>query len=640
MNAPLALAYNYAQYTDRHIFLTGKAGTGKTTFLRHLTQATHKRHIVVAPTGVAAINAGGVTIHSFFQLAPGLYLPGQAVQRDPAGGRGRYGFSRHKLNILRSLDLLIIDEISMVRCDLLDAIDEVLRRYQRHDLPFGGVQLLMIGDLQQLSPVARDEEWQLLRQHYRTPYFFDSLALRQTDYTTIELTQVYRQDDPTFIGLLNQVRTGRLDAPALQLLASRYRPDFRPADGEGYITLTTHNRQAQRINDERLAALRTRAVTFSARVAGDFPEVSYPTEAQLTLKVGEQVMFCKNDTSAAREYYNGLIGRVAAIDEAQGTVMVWIDAERREVELGPQEWQNTKYTTHPATGEIREEVAGTFTQIPLRAAWAITIHKSQGLTFDRAVIDAGRAFSYGQVYVALSRCRSLQGLVLSTPIAPDAIMSDPDVVRYNRYVEQNQPTPARLADDRRRYVESLLCQMFDLGTLMRHLSELVRRCGELIGRAHPDFVTRLLAAVPDATDLAEVGQRFQQQIRRMMPLAPDYDANTALHERIRRGTDYFAVHLAEALGELTHEGLPDIGNKAHRERIGNAWQPLKAEYDLKMALLVGCGRGFTLERYWDAKAAATMADDAAAGKKKAAAAGKAKKPTARKAAGRKRKTDA
>ena len=339
-------------YTQRNIFLTGKAGTGKTTFLRQLRNDSQKRMIVVAPTGVAAINANGVTIHSFFQLAPGL-LP----KND-----NKFQFSKHKINIMRSLDMLVIDEISMVRCDLLDAIDHILRRFQNHNRPFGGVQLLMIGDLQQLAPVASEEEWNILKTTYQTPYFFSSRAWTETSFTTIELTKVFRQKNETFISVLNKVRDNTIDQQTLDILNSRYIPDFRPQDSEGYITLTTHNYQAQEINQMHMDQLKTYPETFTATVEGEFPESSYPTDAQLTLKIGAQVMFCKNDSSPEKRYYNGKIGRVVQI--ANGKVIVECKGEYDEeeiIEVDKEEWLNMKYETDNKTGEIKEVFVGSFT---------------------------------------------------------------------------------------------------------------------------------------------------------------------------------------------------------------------------------------------------------------------------------------
>lgn len=605
MTSELDLAYNYAQYTHRNIFLTGKAGTGKTTFLRNLRANTRKRTIVVAPTGVAAINAGGVTIHSFFQLAPGLYLPGQSINRE--GSKMKYGFSKHKINILRSLDLLVIDEISMVRCDLLDAIDDVLRRYQDHFKPFGGVQLLMIGDLQQLAPVASDEEWKLLQAHgYQTPYFFGSQALQQTNYTAIELTHVFRQADQTFINLLNNVRDNHLDAATLQALNSRYIPSFRPSDDEGYITLTTHNYQANDINTHKLLMLPTEPQTFSAVVKGDFPEVSYPTDAQLTLKVGAQVMFCKNDPG--KTYYNGKIGRVTKIMNDE----VWVESpdekgEMQDLQVTAQEWQNAKYVTNEKTGEITEEIIGTFTQIPLRTAWAITIHKSQGLTFDRCIINAGQAFSFGQVYVALSRCRTLEGLVLSTPISSHVPMSDPTIISYNQSIQENQPTEQQLAMDRLACIDQTLCSLFDYLPMMVQFRHLLRLADEHLPRAHKEYVDNMKMVVNNCeAQLEKVGINFQTQIHRLIQEAPSYEENTQLQERVKKANEYFLIKTTELMDDFVQAGLPVIENKTTKERLEREFELLKQDYDIKTRLLIRTARGFSLDTYWNAKAEVTM----------------------------------
>lgn len=637
----LDLAYNYVQYTRRNIFLTGKAGTGKTTFLRRLQRETSKRMIVLAPTGVAAINAGGVTIHSFFQLAPGLFLPGQTI-----GGReqkSKYSFSKHKINILRTLDLLVIDEVSMVRCDLLDAIDEVLRRYQNRNLPFGGVQLLLIGDLQQLAPVAKEDEWILLRNAgYKTPYFFGSIALNQTNYTTIELTKVFRQSDSTFINLLNQVRDNHIDQETLRLLNSRYLPNFKPKDDEGYITLTTHNYQAQDINRMQLMLLPTRPMTYQAEVTGEFPELSYPTDAELELKIGAQVMFCKNDPNKA--YYNGKIGQVVKCDDNRVWVRCNPDSldpdgqEEKILEVTPQEWTNAKYTTNAQTGEITEEIVGKFTQIPLKTAWAITIHKSQGLTFDRAIINAGKAFSPGQVYVALSRCRTLEGMVLSTPIPPGVIMVDQQVMQFNQC--QVTPTVDDLHRDRLQFVEDILCRIFDFNQLQMRLNYVVRLMEEHLYKIYPNRVNaakRMCVAVNE--QLTMVGINFQRQIHQLMPLAEDFESNAQLKERFAKGNNYYLDKTADLLQDFIDEGLPEIDNKTHKEQLEREFQLLEADYTMKMTLFTRFStKGFSLNDYWDAKAVASMdpeekkeqrekTEKAAARKKKKESEGKITKVT-------------
>ena len=609
----LELARNYALYTHRNIFLTGKAGTGKTTFLRHLRQESHKRTIVVAPTGVAAINAGGSTIHSFFQLAPGLYLPdGQVV-----GGRdtkNRFAFGKHKLNIIQSLDLLVIDEISMVRADLLDAVSDVLCRIRHDERPFGGVQLLLIGDLQQLAPVTTDDEWLVLKEHYTTPYFFSSHALLQTDFTYIELHTVYRQEDQQFVRMLNHVRSGQIDAATLAALNSRYRPGFQPPKGEDWITLVTHNFQARQLNDRHLDALPSAPVTYTARVKGEFPQMSYPTEEQLTLKVGAQVMFCKNDPSVDKAFFNGKIGRVEELTENSVTVVCRTtdDASGQEhwqrITVEALTWENTRYVSNPSTGQITEERIGTFSQIPLRTAWAITIHKSQGLTFDRAIINAGRAFSYGQGYVALSRCRSLEGLVLATPISSGIITVDPEVLQFSQEAEARIPTLETFQRDRRAFMEELLCDLFDFRAISMRLRSYARLVSEYTGYLFPAYAQAASTCASQLdTTLFTVGVRFQQQIRQLIQLSVSYDDNQVLQERIAKGLAYYCNETAKILGEFLDMERPDTDNKHHAEVLTREYDLLRAAYAEKMAVYVACLNGFTLERYWDAKAKATMA---------------------------------
>ncbi len=611
-NQELDMAYNYAMYTHRNIFLTGKAGTGKTTFLRQLYAQTRKRTIIVAPTGVAAINAGGVTIHSFFQLAPGLFLPGGQMIA-AAESKMRFTFSKHKINILRALDLLVIDEVSMVRADLMDAIDDVLRRYKHRDRPFGGVQLLLIGDLQQLAPVATDEEWQVLQQYYQTPYFFSSQSLLQTDIVCIELQHVYRQQDHNFVALLNAVREGRADASVLATLNNRYMPSFRPPDGEQWITLTTHNYQAAQINAQHMAALTTTPRTFKAKITGEFPETSYPTDAELTLKVGAQVMFCKNDTSTDKAFYNGRIGRIDDIS-GEGVAVVCPrndDSSRTDrILVRPMEWTNTRYTTDSTTGTISEEKIGSFTQIPLRTAWAITIHKSQGLTFDHAIVNAGRAFSHGQVYVALSRCRTLQGLVLATPIPASVITTDPNVTQFQDFADDHRPTAESFIHDRRAYVEDILNDIFDFQQMSMHARYYARLTAEHLGHLYPTYATATAAAATAVdTQLAAVGLRFQQQIHQLVPLAETFSANTLLRERVQKAMLYYSTTTPTAIGEMVEAEMPEVDNKQTREQLTRQLQLLQADYTEKMSIFTACLQGFTLDAYWNAKAQTAMTED-------------------------------
>ncbi len=604
-NQELEMARNYALYTHRNIFLTGKAGTGKTTFLRRLQEESPKRMVVVAPTGVAAINAGGMTIHSFFQLAPGLFLPGKMVAgRDP---KSHYSLSKQKQNILRSLSMLVIDEISMVRADLLDAIDDVLRRFKDRNKPFGGVQLLLIGDLQQLAPVATESEWPLLSEFYATPYFFSSRALQQTNFVCIELKHIYRQQDERFVTLLNAVRDNQITSQIMQSLNARYIPHFMPPANEDWITLTTHNHQAAQLNARRLNELTSPPTTFTAKVSGDFPESSYPTDAQLTLKVGAQVMFCKNDPTPAKAYYNGLIGRVEAIDNEK----VSVNCGSRRIDVGPLAWTNTRYATDAATATIHEEVIGTFTQIPLRTAWAITIHKSQGLTFDHAIINAGRAFSHGQVYVALSRCRTLEGLVLATPITSDVITTDPDVVQFNKFATERMPTAETFIRDRRSFVEDILCDIFDFHAISMRLRHFVRLTSEHLSAYFPAYARNAAATATQVdTELFSVGLKFQQQIHQLIPATDSFSSNTVLRERIRKAMTYYASTTARILGDFFEQELPVIDNTRVREQISNEYQILRTAYDEKMSIYIACINGFSLNAYWDAKARSSMTEEA------------------------------
>ena len=403
--------------------------------------------VVVAPTGVAAINAKGVTIHSFFQMSFGPHVPYDPEKNKTFNPEDFRRFSREKVNIIKSLDLLVIDEISMVRADLLDGIDEVLRRYKNRYKPFGGVQLLMIGDLQQLSPVVKEEDWNILRQYYDTCYFFSSHALRKSSFIGIELKHIFRQTDLNFINLLNKVRLNQMDTETLQELNKRYIPNFHPDETEGYVTLTTHNYQSKNINDEKLKEIKTKSVIALAEVNGEFPDYSYPTDPELELKVGAQVMFIKNDLSGDKLFYNGKIGKITNITGI--AIEVYCKGDDNPINVEKQEWQNSRYTLNEVTQEIEEEVIGTFVQYPLKLAWAITIHKSQGLTFEKAIIDARESFAHGQVYVALSRCKTIEGMVLSTRIGDFSVKSDSTVVSFTDHVEKNQPGPAELERSRK-----------------------------------------------------------------------------------------------------------------------------------------------------------------------------------------------
>ena len=452
-NAALQLAQAYIDTTNTIVFLTGKAGTGKTTFLRQVRQTSSKKLAIIAPTGVAAINAGGMTIHSLFQLPFGPLLPNMA-------GRPEISYSTEKRALLQSLELLIIDEISMVRPDVLDQVDLILRNVRGSTHSFGGVQLLLIGDLAQLSPIIRDEEWSLLRKYYGTPYFFSSLVLQKADYIRIELAKVYRQSDPAFVKILNEMREQTLSEQSIKRLNEHYRPDFRPTPGDGFITLTTHNKNAQAINQEWLDQLETPETEYKATIRGEFPADSYPTDVSLKLKVGAQVMFVKNDSSAEKKYYNGKIGTVTNLTADTVTV----EAAGQPIELQAVEWTNVKYQAGEDE-QIAEQNAGSFAQIPLKTAWAITVHKSQGLTFDKAIIDVSAAFTHGQAYVALTRCRSLDGLVLLKPLSLHNVIGDRSVRAFNQKAEQRKPDQDSLKNHQEAYRLYLLSELFNFTQL-------------------------------------------------------------------------------------------------------------------------------------------------------------------------------
>src|SRR5690554_309164 len=452
-NEKLDLAWDFVNNTNRNIFLTGKAGTGKTTFLHKLKEESLKRMIVVAPTGVAAINAKGVTIHSFFQLPFGPITP------DSSENRLSKKFAKSKINIIKSLDLLVIDEISMVRADVLDGIDQVLKRFRNKNKPFGGIQVLMIGDLQQLSPVIKEEEWQILKKYYSTGYFFGSNAFSDCDVLSIELTHIYRQESLKFIEILNDVRNNTLSSHTLKQLNERYDPNFTSENHKGYITLNTHNYRADQINKKELSDLKSASMVYKAEVDRNFPEYLFPTHAQLELRVGAQVMFIKNDSSPEKRYFNGKIGEIVALDKQQ--IVVSCPGDSSNIVTVPETWENIRYTVDKKNKTIIDEGIGSFKQMPLRLAWAITIHKSQGLTFDNIIVDAEDAFAHGQTYVALSRCRTLEGIVLTTPISGKNIINDQEVQSFTKQAEENQPDHQMLANSQRTYQLSLNAELFD-----------------------------------------------------------------------------------------------------------------------------------------------------------------------------------
>lgn len=592
-NHELNLAYDYVNFTDSHVFLTGKAGTGKTTFLHDLKKNTAKRLIITAPTGVAAINAGGVTIHSFFQLPLGPFVPGCQIQ-DP-NRSNIYRFSKEKKEVIRNLDLLVIDEISMVRADLLDAVDTVLQSHRHSNEPFGGVQLLMIGDLHQLSPVAKPDEWDLLRQHYDSVYFFSSHALSQANLVIIELKHIYRQADIRFIDLLNKIRDNQLNPKAIQELNQRYIPNFKPNEDDAYIYLTTHNAKADAINQSKLTALKEKEKSYHAEIKGEFQDYQYPAPDRLHLKVGAQVMFLRNDSSPDKRFFNGKIGKIQKLSNEY--ISVICPDESGEIIVEPVEWENIKYTINPETKEIESQVIGKFKQYPLKLAWAITIHKSQGLTFEKAVIDAQSAFAYGQVYVALSRLRSFDGLVLSSPIPLNVLQTDETVLRFCHGISRNSASETRLLSDKIAYQQKLILNCFDLEKLhhlMNYFSQLLRKHSRVIRVSGIEDISRVRQIFDD---MYRVSENFKRQLTEIFPSNTMPADDPYVLERIQKGSVWFQNQFALIQNDLFHRLHIETDNQDIQKSIRDTLKNIKKEMVIHMAGFKSCETGFSSIRY-------------------------------------------
>ena len=523
------LAEEFAMHTNRPLFITGKAGTGKTTFLRKLREQTPKNMAVVAPTGVAAINAGGMTIHSFFQLPVRTLIPTpQSYKQLFAEQR----LTQRKRNLIYHLEMLVIDEISMVRADVLDAIDQVLRRYKyRKDQPFGGVQLVMIGDLFQLSPVVtRGEDEEAMKKYYEGPYFFQAKVMQELQPIYVELDHVFRQQDQTFVNLLNEVRENQLTTQGRALLNSRYNPRFKNTDEDFHITLTTHNRSADELNERELNRLSDEPHVFTAEIKKDFPANIYPTEEILTLKIGARVMFVRNDDQKPRRFYNGKIGVITDIDDAQ----IIVRCDDGDIEVTRMVWENIRYREDEKTGKIDEEVLGTFTQYPLRLAWAVTIHKSQGLTFDKVIIDAARAFAAGQVYVALSRCRTLEGIVLSSPLDYVELDNDPAVLRYTDSQPSVEIVNHALPTARKEYEIQLFCALYDFHRMLSLVDQMRKVAAKAVS-FNEETLPWLEKLQPVFLEWQAVADKFRPQLTKLLLNGE----KTLLRERLQAACRYF-----------------------------------------------------------------------------------------------------
>lgn len=571
----LETARRYVEQTGVSLFLTGKAGTGKTTFLHDIVATTAKRHVVLAPTGVAAVNAGGVTIHSFFQLPFDPYLPDvKELVTEYQMPESRKSLSKTKLNIIRTLELLIIDEISMVRADLMDAIDMMLRRYRRSSRPFGGVQLLLIGDVHQLSPVVTESERTYMQRVYPTPYFFASKALQRLQYVTIELTTVYRQQDAAFVNLLNHVRDNNIDAETLRALNSRVGTSQKEA-----ITLTTHNRQADAINRRHMEALTGERRVFEALVTGNYPERNFPCDRNLEVKVGERVMFVKNDSSGGHRYYNGMLGTVTGYlhdSEKNKDYIEVIDDDGDTINVGREMWESLRYSLDNKTGAITQETEGTFSQYPLQPAWAVTIHKAQGLTFDRVAIDAADAFAFGQVYVALSRCRTLEGLTLTTPLSAGVAFDDRSVSQFVAAQPTFEQTAAATDEYERQYRLEKLMELFGVDDLVHLTERLLERYNKL-KNIYPQQLSTLNSQLSTLINLQSVSEKFKKQLMQL----DEQQQNT----RARQGAEYYLAQLALPNAQLPALLEVEIDNKEIAKSVTESGDELSEALKIKTSCL-------------------------------------------------------
>jgi hypothetical protein len=596
INPQFEQVLNFVNQTNQLIFLTGKAGTGKTTLLKYIKKNTFKQMSIVAPTGVAAINAGGSTIHSFFQFPFTPFLPNIKENGEIDATKSNLPalkYNSQRLAIFRNLELLVIDEISMVRADLLDQIDITLRQTRRKwNAPFGGVQVMFIGDMYQLPPVVQNEEWKFLGEIYQNPYFFESLVIRKHPPVYIELEKIYRQKEDTFINLLNKVRNNNLDNKSLQLLNSHYKQSISDVDYQNNITLTTHNRKADEINSRNLNALKEKSFSFKCKVEGNFSEKSFPADEVLVLKKGTRVMFLKNN--AEKNYYNGKIGVISFIDENK--IKVKCDEDTAEIDVSKEVWTNISYKVDRKTKRIDEEILGTFSQYPLRLAWAITIHKSQGLTFDKLIIDAAESFSAGQVYVALSRCRSLKGLTLSTQIQPQSLMNDKHILGFSAGKHNLEQVNALFNSAQRDYMLTILFNIFDYQDILLSRKELAstlilhQKHIQNEGKIWSDAFFSLFDSLND------VSLKFKNQLEMLTQTAANIEMDEKLQTRLQQAVKYFDMESSKLIDSIKNCNIRTESKEAAND-LNEILQRIFEGIFLKHSLLKTCEKGFKLSEY-------------------------------------------
>lgn len=576
---------SFIDYTNQNIFLTGKAGTGKTTLLKRIKEESSKKMVVVAPTGVAAMNAKGTTINSFFQLPTGSFFPGDISFENLQSGImsiqsivSDLSYTREKINLMQELELLIIDEISMVRCDLMDVIDALLRTVRKNSTPFGGVQLLLIGDLYQLPPVTKREDWAFLSRAYASPYFFEGHVIRRNPLLQIELTTVFRQTEPAFIQILNAIRNNQISAPDLDLLNKRYQPEYLPSEGLNPIIITSHNAEANAINKAKLDELPGTAYTFDGEISGEFKDAGIQAEQSLTLKEAAQVMFIKNDTGENRKFYNGKIGKVKSIQE--GTIYISFPGED-DLLLEKTTWQSFEYKTDQEQLIVQQQV-GEFSQYPIKLAWAVTIHKSQGLTFDQAIIDAGKSFVAGQVYVALSRVRTLNGLILSSKISTESLRSNTEVINYMHPVNEEELEKI-LVQAQEEYILQQVLEHFSFNRMLSRL-DTISTYPEIIKANNPEFKSLMVQLSKAITDLMALSERFQTQVKTLHK-EHGFANQSLLQERIAAAATYFTKEVTMNVLNAVNKNIRIKPKNKVQQQLQHLFQQYRRVLENRLSLL-------------------------------------------------------